>query len=487
VVAPIFHLGIALALCGAKQDQESLHYRIETIAIPTGIELEVSGMALLPDGRPLLATRRGEIWLLDERDPAAPRFKLWVEGLQEPLGLLPQPDGWVYLAQRGELSRLRDLDGDDRADEIETVCNAWRLSGNYHEYDFGPALDREGNFWITTNKPFGPEPFGRVDWRGFALCIAPDGSMKPMCAGLRSPAGVGTSPWGDLFYTDNQGEWCGASKLARLAPGDFHGHPWGLSSCERPEWGHAVPELPPDGLSMPTVKERIPSFQLPAVWFPYDKTGRSPSGFLWDQGEGRFGPFHGQLLVGDQFSAEVLRVFLERVEGHWQGAVFPFRSGFQCGIVRLCWDAQGSLLVGMTNRGWGGLGNSPFGLQRLVYTGVAPFEILEMRARPGGFELRFSEEIDPETAGRPEAFRLSSYTYLLHSDYGSPEVLTQELRVTEVSLGSDRRSLLLEVEGLREGFVHELLVLGLRSREGGKPLLHPRAWYTLIHRPREGS
>ena len=40
------------------------------------------------------------------------------------------------------------------------------ISGNYHGYNFGPRLDDEGFFWITTNKPFGDEPFGRADWRG---------------------------------------------------------------------------------------------------------------------------------------------------------------------------------------------------------------------------------------------------------------------------------------------------------------------------------
>ena len=70
------------------------------------------------------------------------------------------------------------------------MCDWWRISGNYHEYNFGPSRAIDGSYWITTNKPFGGEPFGRVDWRGYALRITPDGRAKPMCAGLRSPAGV---------------------------------------------------------------------------------------------------------------------------------------------------------------------------------------------------------------------------------------------------------------------------------------------------------
>ena len=44
----------------------------------------------------------------------------------------------VYCVQRGELTRLIDTDGDDRADRYETVCDSWGVSGNYHEFAFGP-------------------------------------------------------------------------------------------------------------------------------------------------------------------------------------------------------------------------------------------------------------------------------------------------------------------------------------------------------------
>lgn len=163
---------------------EADHYTIRTYEPPAGVELEVSGLAVLPDGRPLVCTRRGELWVLDDPEAEDGGLRLLMQGLQEPLGLLLHK-GWIYVSQRGELSRLRDVDGDDVIDELETVCDAWRISGNYHEYLFGPRLDHEGNLWLTANKPFGGEPFGRVDWRGFALRVTPEGEMLPTCAALR--------------------------------------------------------------------------------------------------------------------------------------------------------------------------------------------------------------------------------------------------------------------------------------------------------------
>jgi hypothetical protein len=462
---------------------EATYYPIETIELSEDVALEVAGLLIEPDGRVLASTRRGEVWLIDpspaRQGKPAPCIR-FAEGLQEPLGLLRVED-WIYTAQRGELTRFKDLDGDDRADLFETVCEAWEISGNYHEYAFGPRRDAAGDFWITLNKPFGEEPFGKAHWRGWAVRVTPEGKMVPTCSGLRSPAGLENSPWGEMFYTDNQGEWCGASKLSHLEPGDFHGHPWGLDSHEHPDCTLPHPGDPPDGELMPAVAKEMP-LKLPAVWFPYDKMGKSPSGMAWDVSEGRFGPFAGQLFVGDQHHASVLRVFLERVNGHWQGACFPFRSGFQCGLIRVAFAADGSLFAGMSKRGWGSRGDSEDGLQRLYWSGEVPFEILTMEVQPGGFLLTFTHDLDLATALDPASYEMHSYTYKLHSEYGSPEVDEQNLSVVRVQRGNLDSQVSLQVEPLREGYVHELHLQGVQNQVG-LPLLHDEAYYTLIHRP----
>ena len=378
---------------------------------------------------------------------------------------------------------MRDVDGDDkRRPDRDCRRTSGTISGNYHEYNFGPRLGPDGRLWITTNKPFGSEPFGRATWRGFALSFGLDGTWTPVACGLRSPAGIQNAPWGEVFYTDNQGEWCGASKLSLLRPGSCHGHPWGMFSCEDEAWPYGDPGEPPDGVLMPLVSETIPSFELPAVWFPYDKTGRSPAGFVWDPTAGGFGPFAGQVFVGDQYAAMVLRVFLEEVNGRHQGVVIPFRRQLASGALRLTFGPDDSLLVGMTDRGWPSLGNRSQGLQRLVWTGEVPFELLSMHARPDGFELRFTAPLDEESALDFASYRLESYTYELHSPYGSDEMDKLELAVDAAEVAEDGRSVMLTIGGLRAGYVHELHLDGLRSADG-RPLLHADAYYTLIEIP----
>lgn len=468
--------------------EESDYYAIDTF--PTeDLPMEVGAMTLMSDGNLLIGTRRGDVYVLENAygNPDEAVFRPWARGLAQPLGFL-EHEGWIYTAQRGELTRIKDSDGDGEADVFETVCDAWDISGNYHEYNFGPRMDKEGYMWVTLNKPFGGQPYADPDikqahWRGWAVRVNPDtGEMFPMAAGLRSPAGVEDSPWGDIFYTDNQGEWCNASKLSHLEFGDYHGHPWGLPTQKLAGAPFDKMPQPISGTWMKDMHQQIPEFKMPAVWFPYEKMGKSPSGLRWDLTDGKFGPFQSQLFVADQHHATVMRVFLENVDGHWQGACLPFREGFQCGIIRIAFGKDASLFVGMSNAGWGGRGNRPWGLQRLRWTGEVPFEVKEMKAKPDGFELSFTQPVDPATAGKADAYKMESYTYKLESRYGGPEDDKKQVEITGVKVSDDGMRVRLTISPIRAGYVHELIMNGLTNKDG-TPLLHGEAYYTLVNIP----
>ncbi len=206
-------IGIVLLSTWVLTAQEEEYYRLTTIPVPEGIHLEGGGVESLPDGKVAVATRRGDVWIIENpymQGGRNPRFRKFAEGLHEPLGLLWK-EGALYTAQRGELTRLEDTDGDGYADSYRTVY-AWPLSSHYHEYSFGPVLAEDGSFFVTTNVAFGDMEWwrgeSRVPWRGWTLKITEDGNMEPWATGMRSPAGYGLYQ-GELFYTDNQGDWKG--------------------------------------------------------------------------------------------------------------------------------------------------------------------------------------------------------------------------------------------------------------------------------------
>ena len=465
-----------------KPPTEADYYTISTLPIPKGIVLEPGGLELMSDGKLAVSSRRGEIYLVENAfSPKVQdvKFKRYAHGLHEVLGLAYQ-DGWLYATQRCEVSRLKDVDGDGRADLLETVNDDWGISGDYHEYAFGSKFDKHDNLWVVLclTGSF----TSQTKYRGWCVRITRDGRMIPTCSGLRSPGGIGFNSFGDVFYTENQGPWNGACSLKHLALGSFQGHPGGNRWYEPTDALGPRPNDPKSGSRMMTEAKKIPQLMPTAVYFPYKKMGQSASGIACDTTGGKFGPFHNQLFVGDQTHSTVMRVCLEKVNGRYQGACFPFRQGFDSGSLSLLLTKHGSLFVGGTNRGWGSRGNKPFSLERLDWTGKLPFEVLEMHARPNGFELSFTKPVDPKTAGDVKSYRMSTYTYIYQASYGSPEVDHTTPTIERVRVADDNRSVRLYLSALQEGHVHELHMEGLRSFNGVS-LLHNVAYYTLNYIP----
>ena len=464
---------------------EDDYYKLVTLPIPEGIILEVGGMAVLPDGQLAVSTRRGEIWLIKNPYMAGgvrPQFQRFAHGLHEPLGLAYR-DGVFYSAQRGELTRLRDVDGDGRADRYETVYS-WPLEGNYHEYSYGPLIRPDGTMIVTLNLGWVDYGASLSEWRGWMLEITPEGEMTPMATGMRSPAGFGFDVDGEVFFGENQGDWIGSGYITHVERGDFLGHPAGLRWTDLPGSPLTLkPEDVPDtGRPMVEVAPGVPGLKPPAVWLPHTVMGISTSGILADTTGGAFGPFAGQLFVGDQGQSKVMRVFLEKVNGVYQGAAFPFREGFSSGVLRMVWGNDGSMFVGMTNRGWGSTGPEPFGVQRLEWTGRMPFEVKSVEARPDGFELTFTKPVDPELASDPSSYHVTGFTYRYHSTYGSPIINRETARVRGVEVSDDGLHARIVVDGLRKGYIHELKMTSLRSADD-EPLLHDTAYYTLNEIP----
>jgi cytochrome c551/c552 len=482
----IFLLLIQVFAFGQKSKNEQDFYEIKTLPIPANIQLEVGGIATMPDGRIAVSTRRGEIWIIENPYQIGNHktyYRRFASGMHEILGLA-YDDGVFYCSQRGELTKVSDTDRDGIADLYEPVYQ-FQLSGNYHEYTYGPVIDKNGDMWVTLNLAwvgFGEGKFSK--WRGWLVKISKDGKLEPFAAGLRSPAGYSINQEGDIFYGENQGDWVGSGRVTHLAKGDFAGNPGGLKWAKEPNspFKLTLEEIPDNSEPMFEAAKKVKNLKLPAVWFPHAIMGISTSDILQDTTQGRFSPFPGQYFVADQGQSKIMRMGLEKVNGVYQGFCINYREGFQSGILRERFGLDGSMFVGMTSRGWGSTGKDDFGLQRLVWNGQMPFEIQMIEAKSDGFEFSFTQPVDANSAKKALSYAIRSYIYEYHHQYGSPIVKLQDIKIKAIAISQDKKKVRLVMDGIRQYFIHEFKLPGLLN-ESGEPLLHETAYYTLNQIP----
>ncbi|MEO9513884.1 MAG: plastocyanin/azurin family copper-binding protein [Flavobacteriaceae bacterium] len=470
----------------SAQEDISKYYPIEKINIPKEIALEVGGLAFDNKGRLGVITRRGELWLILDPTQENPEYVRFAHGLHEPLGLAFK-DGSFYCNQRGELTKLTDTNNDDKADAYETIV-VWELYGNYHEYSYGPIFMDNGDMIVTLNLAWEGKGVSKSKWSGWMLKVTPEGKVMPYATGLRSPSGIGLNKEGDIFYTENQGDWVGSGRMTHLELGDFAGGPEGLRWSQ--EEGSPVnvkfEEIDDTkGLTLYEYQEEIEAVKPPSVWFPHTLMGISTSDIAIFSD--KMGPFSGQMMIGDQGHSKIMRVFQEKVNGVYQGVCFPFIDGFSSGVLRMEYGpGKDAIYVGQTNRGWNSTGKEPFALERFSWTGKMPFEIKNIKVQPDGFQLEFTQPVNKTTAKEISSYQITDFTYLYHHFYGSPVVQKENRAIKSIVVSENGLNATLKLDKFRKGFIYEIKATGIKNNNG-KPLLNDYGYYTLNEVPQGGT
>lgn len=422
----------------------------------------VGGLAFLPDGRLLVTTwdTIGGVYMLDgveTSDTSQITVKRIASGLAEPLGI-EVVDGEIYVLQKHELTRLKDLDGDEVIDEYEAICNSWGVTSDFHEFAFG-LVYKDGYFYASLSMAMRLMSHERQHPdRGRAIRISRDGTFEPLNYGLRTPNGIGLGVDDEIFVTDNQGEWTPANKLIHVKKGEFLGMHWGL----------------PEGLT------ETPPIAPPAIWLPENEIGNSPTEPIYIHS----GPYKGQMLHGDVTHGGIKRDFLEKIKGEYQGAVFRFSQGLEAGVNRLAWGPDGALYVGGVGMvgGWSWK-ERQYGLQKLKYNGKVTFEMLAVRARPHGFEIELTEPLHEDQQITPADLHIEQWRYEGTSGYGGPKLDLKKLKIRKAQISKDRKRIDLEIEGLKEQHVVYFMLPETLQSESGQSLWSSEAWYTLNNIP----
>jgi hypothetical protein len=361
------------------------------------------------DGSLVVTTRTAGVWRLKDNT-----WTMIAEGLLDSLGVIVEED-CLIVGQKPEVTRLRDEDGDGFYETYETLSDDFLITDNYHEYLHGPVKGEDGNYYFLLNlshsdgrhihKANGRFMGSQGGYRGWALQVTPEGKTTPFAMGLRSPAGLATGPDGQLYYTENQGEYNGTSKLHVLKEGRYYGHPSGLVD---------LPGMTPESPEI-TWDKWVPKREVSIALLPHARIANSPGSPVWDTTGGKFGPFKGEIFCGDQTLSTLFRIL---PKDNQEAAVIHFAEGFPSGVMRLCFDQAGDLYVGQTGRGWRARGGSVQALVKLSYTGTDTPMLQDIVRDGESFTLKFvgnAAELPP-SAG----LEVESWYYHDKPAYGSP-------------------------------------------------------------------
>lgn len=464
---------------------------------PEGFEPKVGSMCFLPDGRLVVGTfdplQRDDqslpdidskppdklyaILNYDAKDPSDITVEEIATDLYEPTGLCVL-DGELYVAHRKRVERLRDTDGDGYFETHELVAQGWE-GWNYHEFVFG-LVPLNGKLYVALSTVMAPPA-----WEGMVENAGPNGPMRGslieidieantatiIAGGLRTPNGLGVTPEGALIYLDNQGTWMPTSQLCEIIPGRFYGHYNNANFVPKlrdrfPQGGHP---------SAYSDRPRTP----PALWLPQNEVVNSPTQPLAITS----GPFKGQMLVGELTAGGVRRVFLERVNGQLQGALFRFTQGLESGVNRMAWAPDGSLIVAGIGAGgnWNWRGTQ-YGLQRLVPNRKNILEIQSVRATPDGFQITFEYSDREDAVEIIKDYSVTSWSYEPTAQYGGPKIDERKHLVTQRGT-INAHSTFLTLSDFEPGRVYHIVA---NTREGkGDQMWSTEAWYTLNQIPND--
>ena len=453
-------------------------FAVDTLVLPADnpwrSHLRLSAFDFLSDGRAAVASMSGDIWLVSgiTQNLSTLRWQRFATGLNQPMGLVVVNDT-VYVNGRDQITRLHDINGDGYADHYENFNNAVMAGTNFHAFNLNLEVDAQGRFvwakstpWPTGNPGDLSDAHQLTPHEGVLFRLSPDGQQLEIVArGLRNPNGLSIGPGGEIYYSDNEGNWVPTSKVTRIVEGGFHGF---VPSAHRATL---------TGAWSPTG-----DWVKPMVWTPHAGPGsdNSPSQARvidnpsWPSG------LQGHLLLTSYGRGTLSLLLKEEVDGQPQAAHITLPLQFRSGLQQMRFHRDGHLyLVGMTNWQSTTHGGDRGAFHRVRYTGAPLHLPVAVDTRSGGLELRFAEALDPVAAANPASYTLAKWTYAWSSTYGSRQFYSVDklgeagpdtVVVQAVRLSDDRRSVFLEIPSLEPGLVPRVPLTGNLPHQIEAPL-----------------
>ncbi|MBC7965314.1 MAG: PQQ-dependent sugar dehydrogenase [Fuerstia sp.] len=389
-----------------------------------------------------MTSLKGDVWILNDTDADSlpDSMSLFADGLSAPYGIQVDGDS-ILVAHKPEVLRLRDADGDGRADEFDVVASGWGFSDDYHDWTTALLRDRNGDLLVGLGSDYSQNkrPADNDRWRGTILKIDSTGTIAPIATAFRFPMGLAFDRNQNLFATDNQGVQNVFNEINHVVPGKHYGVPS----------RHEV-----------TTDE---SQETPALMVPHPWT-RSVNSILFLP-ENFANPDLAGHGIGCEYDTRCLiRFTIQDVDGVQQGACYRFSrpdqpggGGNFVGPVASAIGPDGALYIGsIWDSGWQGGANTG-SIERLTADTLMPNGIREIRATASGFEVTFFKPLEnPALMSDAATWSVQAYTRLWSGSYATPDSERYSLVPRTVKLSDDRRTAILQLQPLKPGFVYEI-------------------------------
>ncbi|MDP6928115.1 MAG: c-type cytochrome, partial [Planctomycetota bacterium] len=425
-------------------------YAVDTITIPESTPwntwFRTSALDFFADGRMVVATHGGDIWIVSGIDDKLVelKWKRFAGGLYEPFGV-KVVKGSIYVTCKDRLTRLHDLNGDGEADFYESFSADTDVSSFFHAFNFDLQTDARGNFYYAKSGQYTSYVLP-----GSVIKVSPDGSKREVyCTGFRTPNGMGILPDGRPTVSDNQGNWMPASKISLVKPGGFYGYVQTHSSGDR--WA-------PDGGRIDHTKVIPPeTFDQPIIWMPQE-FDNSSGGQIW-AGDPRWGPLSGRLLHTSFGKGWLYYLMLQDVGNISQAAIIKLPHDFVTGIMRGRVNPRDGQIYVAGLDGWNGGGRKGLrdkGIERVRYTGKAFRMVSDCQVEGDGLRLSFNFPVDPATASDPRSYAVEQWDYKWRKSYGSSpyhpvtgKTGKQKVEIASVMLSADKKNVKLKMDSIR--------------------------------------
>jgi type 1 glutamine amidotransferase len=404
----------------------------------------ISGMDFMPGGEIAVSTAHGDVWVVSGVDERLERltWRRFATGLFQPLGLRVV-EGKIVVIERGQLTRLHDLNGDGEADFYENLYNGWETAGDGHAFNTCLQTDSKGDYY------FFKAGAHHTSVGGTLLRVPKEGGSHEIVAtGFRHPIGLCVGPGDVITGADQQGNWMPASRIDVYAKGGFYGY---MPSHHR--------DAPPR------------SFDGPICWLPVTEDN-SCGGQIWVP-RGAWGPLGGRLLHLSWGQCRLFLLMTEVIDGQWQGGAVRLPVEFLSGPITGSFNPRDGHLYVCGLTGWQTAAQADGSLQRVRFTGKPAATPLELSVREDGIRIVFSESLDRAAAGDPARYVVERWNYRWTGEYGSKDYSVADpsregrdsMDVESARLSGDGREVFLKIADLKP-VMQMKIAMSLRSADG---------------------